>query len=120
MDSILDLYQDLESEEEWLKLPWSPDIICERFPADEVESEWQQVKVSCPNHGSHSVALFGYLVLEAIEGVLGTVQQAIRLVHISTIRQGHFRIGRVHLIFWRLSSTACRVSFSWAWGLRPL
>ena len=24
MDSILDLYQDLESDEEWLKLPWSP------------------------------------------------------------------------------------------------
>lgn len=120
MDSILDLIKIMNLMKNGSNSLGLLDIICERFPADEVESEWQQVKVSCPNHGSHSVALFGYLVLEAIEGVLGTVQQAIRLVHISTIRQGHFRIGRARLIFWRLSSTACRVSFSWAWGLRPL
>ena len=95
MDNMLDLVKIMRMMS---KIPGGPldllDLICERFPAlpryTEVKSEWQHVKVSCPHHGSHSVALIGFLCLEAIEGALGTAQQAIELVEVDVILKGEF------------------------------
>ena len=95
MDNMLDLVKIMRMMS---KIPGGPldllDLICERFPAlpryTEVKSEWQHVKVSCPHHGSHSVALIGFLCLEAIEGALGTTQQAIEVVEVDVILKGEF------------------------------
>jgi len=50
----------------------------------------ESVKVSCSAHGSHEVSVHGYKFLEAIEGALGTTQQAIELVEKGTIEEGEF------------------------------
>merc|ERR1719391_1564594 len=59
MDSILDLVKIMKLMKNVPNSLDLLDLICERFPAKEVETEWQEVKISCPNHGYHSVAIFG-------------------------------------------------------------
>ena len=101
MDNIMDLVKIMKLMKSSLKEVPNYldllDIICERFPAipgtvylEMFRSEWQHVNVSCPNHGSHSVCLFGFRCLEAIEGSLGTAQQTVELVDVDTIRTGLF------------------------------
>ena len=90
MKSIMDLVAIMKLMNNVPNLLDLLDLICERFPANENESEWQNVAVSCPCHGSHTVALFGFKLLEAIEGALETSQQPVQSAFVHTIGEGAF------------------------------
>ena len=63
------------------------DIICERFaftketPDEDVDAFQGQlqtvVQLNCPIHPGHSVTRAGFLLLEEVEGILGTSEQSV-------------------------------------------
>ena len=63
------------------------DIICERFaftketPDEDVDAFQRQLQtvfqLNCPIHPGHSVTRAGFLLLEEVEGILGTSEQSV-------------------------------------------
>ena len=53
------------------------EIICQRFPPRDWGEVARDVKVTCPNHKFHNVSALGFVLLELIEGALGTLEQKI-------------------------------------------
>ena len=78
---ILDIVELLKTREDPLPhLLDLLDLICERFPPTRPT---EFVEVSCPRHGSHSVAPIGFQLLEAVEAALGTLEQRLQLVQVN-------------------------------------
>ena len=62
------------------------DLICTRFPVDESRLYCnddgdllpEAVEVTCTNHSHHKVSALGFLVLEEVEGTLGSAAQSVQ------------------------------------------
>ena len=81
---ILDIVELLKTREDPLPhLLDLLDLICERFPPTGPTENGECVQVSCPRHGSHSVAPIGFQLLEAVEAALGTLEQRLQLVQVN-------------------------------------
>ena len=63
------------------------EIICLRFPPTEVRRGvvFGDVKVTCPTHKVHNVSALGFVLLELVEGALGSSLQKIRSVFVNSI-----------------------------------
>ena len=63
------------------------EIICQRFPPTEVRRGvlFGEVKVTCPTHKVHNVSALGFVLLELVEGALGSSLQKIRSVFVNSI-----------------------------------
>ena len=78
---VLDIVELLKTREDPLPhLLDLLDLICERFPPTRPT---EFVQVSCPRHGSHSVAPIGFQLLEAVEAALGTLEQRLQVVQVN-------------------------------------
>ena len=68
-------------------------VICERFPpGDRYEvglggPELVQVSCTCKQHTTHTVSPSGFLLLEAVEGVLGSTEQKVERVWVSDLEE---------------------------------
>ena len=68
-------------------------VICERFPpGDRYEvglggPELVQVSCTCEQHTTHTVSPSGFLLLEAVEGVLGSTEQKVERVWVSDLEE---------------------------------
>ena len=83
---VLDIVELLKTREDPLPhLLDLLDLICERFPPTGPAEDWigEFLQVSCPRHGSHSVAPIGFQLLEAVEAALGTLEQRLQLVQVN-------------------------------------
>ena len=61
------------------------EIICQRFPPRDWGEMARDVKVSCPSHKFHNVSALGFVLLELIEGALGSLEQKILSVFVCCI-----------------------------------
>ena len=64
------------------------DTICERFPQTTPSKDF--VQVSCPRHAPHQVSILGFMLLEEIEGGVGTAEQNIELVRVEILNREPF------------------------------
>jgi len=68
------------------------DIICKRFtPCDDpfgdtYTPEYDCFKVTCPNHEVHYVSTLGFMLLELVEGAVGSSEQKVEWTDIMSIR----------------------------------
>ena len=84
-------------------------VICERYPAMDVRSfDYVPVffQVSCPCKTSHSVSHLGFLLLEEVEGALGSAEQKLEKVSIDHLQEPWLSA---------LSSRASRQQERWKW-----
>ena len=75
------------------------DLICTRFPIGESGRPLryvkaangktvpvpEAVKVTCPNHTSHKVSSLGFLLLEEVEGALGSAEQSVQWLGVAEL-----------------------------------
>ena len=62
------------------------DVICERVPS--IPSRREQLQMVCPRHPDpHSVSPVGFLLLEEVERVLGTVEQRIESIEVGHLSE---------------------------------
>ena len=64
------------------------DLICQRFPPIEIYT-WgvpRDVEVTCTSHDVHYVSALGFVLLELVEGAIGSLEQKIRSVCVIRIK----------------------------------
>jgi len=68
------------------------DIICKRFtPCDDPSGDpyspkYDCFKVTCPNHEVHHVSTLGFMLLELVEGAVGSSDQKVEWINIMSIK----------------------------------
>ena len=83
---VLNIVELLKSKEDPLPhLMDLLDLICERLPCTDQSEKGEFVRVSCPRHGSHSVGLLGFQLLEAAEAALQLTEQRVELVVVKNL-----------------------------------
>ena len=62
-------------------------LICERFPAEDSSQDGTYVRVSCSSHEANAVSVspYGFLLLEAAEGLMGSTEQNLELVVVDNL-----------------------------------